>query len=154
MWVLDKTSVPVLKIAQVHSVSNPVNKYSQTQMYQAPEQVVDVTVVAGDETMEFKQLPCCLGIANSGKVVIADNREAMLGEVESMRRISQDVLDHMDYHKDVVSACEEMMASLSPVAAQDKRIGEIEQRMGGMETALGNIQSMLSRALNKSTNNE
>ena len=43
------------------------------------ETVVDVSVKVGEETMEFKQLPAALSIANFGSsgVVVSESREAM-----------------------------------------------------------------------------
>ncbi len=67
-YILEKGEKPVLKVGQVSSVSNPSPKYGQyptTPMFgQQMETVVDVSVKVGDETMEFKQLPSNLSIAN------------------------------------------------------------------------------------------
>ena len=153
-YILEKAERPRLRLAQVVSVSNPQSKYGTTAigLYQQPDQVVDVSVKADEETLEFKQLPTGQTIANSGNVVVSDSREAMLQEVEAMKRVSQSVLDSMDYHRGVITSCDEMLTTLNPSIAkeraQEERITGIEERMGGMESTLTNIQDMLSAALN------
>ena len=82
-YILQKGETPALKVGQVVSVSNPQPKYGQYVPGQAfgqnMETVVDVTVKVGEETMEFKQLPANLSIANFGQngVVVSESREAM-----------------------------------------------------------------------------
>lgn len=159
-YVLEKAEKPILKVAQVVSVSNPQPKYNAQPngLYQQPEQVVDVTVKAGEETMEFKQLPTQQTIANTGNLVVSDTREAMLSEVEGMKRISQSVIDSVDYHQGVIEACDEMLSTLNPHIAkereQEQRINGIEERMGGMETTLGKIYSMLASERSQSKQNK
>lgn len=159
-YVLEKAERPSLKVAQVVSVSNPTPRYNvpANGLYQQPEQVVDVSVKAGEETLEFKQLPTQQTIANSGNVVVSDSREAMLSEVEGMKRVSQSVLDSIDYHQGVIEACEDMLSTLNPHIAkereQEQRINGIEERMGGIEGTLGKIYSMLSAERSQSKSNK
>ena len=69
-YILQKGENPELKVGQVVSVSNPQPKYGQYvpgQTYgQNMETVVDVSVKVGEETIDFKQLPANLSIANFG----------------------------------------------------------------------------------------
>lgn len=152
IYVLDKSEKPNLKIGQLATISNPYPKYQQGTIYTPnAEQVVDISVKTNDGTLEFKQLPTSLSIANSGNVVVSDSRDAMLSEVEGMRRTSQEHLDSVNYHQSVVESCDEMIAVLNPQIAREKeneqRIGAMEERMGGIEGALSNIQEMLTSAL-------
>ena len=63
---------------------------------QQMETVVDVSVKVGDETMEFKQLPSNLSIANLGQnVVVSENKDAMNAEVEAMLRNSRGILERL-----------------------------------------------------------
>lgn len=84
-----KRGNPELKMGQVVSVSNlSLNMGSMClgQTYgQNMETVVDVSVKVGEETIDFKQLPANLSIANFGAngVVVSESREAMNAEVES-----------------------------------------------------------------------
>ena len=119
------------------------------------ETTVDVKVKMPDGEAEFKQLPSNGQIANSGNLVVADSRDAMIAEVEAMLRNSKEVLDSKDYHEKVVN-CEQIMGVLNPQIAKEKaqeqRIGNLEADMNGMKGTLSNIETMLQRALNKKSN--
>lgn len=122
---------------------------------QNTEMVVDVKVKVGDETMDFKQLPANLSIANFGQsnIVVSESREAMLSEVEGMMRSSQCVLDSLDYHKNVIDSCDGILQVLNPQFAkereQEQKIGTLEDKVTGMEDTLQEIKDMIARSLNK-----
>ena len=163
-YVLDKSAEePTLKIGQVISVSNPQSKFPTYQPgqfnAQPMETTVDVKVKMQDEEAEFRQLPSNGQIANSGNVVVAESREAMIAEVEAMLRHSKEVLDSRAYHEKVVKSCENMLGVLNPQIAKEKaqeqKISQLESKVCGMEGTLSNIESMLQKALKKtaSSNN-
>lgn len=152
-YILEKGQNPNLKVGNVTAVSNPQPKFNQfpaSQPFGQAETVVDITVKVGEQTMEFKQLPSNLSIANSGTVVVSDNREAMTAEVEAMLASSKQILESIPYHQSVVAACDGMMTMLNPQIAkereQERKIGELEAKMGGIESALNQIVGMLSAA--------
>ena len=150
-YILEKGQNPNLKIGNVTAVSNPQPKFNQfpsTQPFGQTETVVDITVKVGEQTMEFKQLPSNLSIANSGTVVVSDSREAMTAEVEAMLASSKQILESIPYHQGVVAACDGMMTLLNPQIAKERKIGELEAKMGGIENALNQIVGMLSASEN------
>ncbi len=154
IYILDKGEKPELKTGQVVRVSNPMPKFGTTPMYgQTMETTVDVTVKIDNEQMELKQLPSTLSIANSGHMVVSENKEAMCGEVESMLRQSKAIVESVNFHKDVISACEGMLAQLNPQIAKEKeqqeRIAQLESKVVGMDSTLADIKGMLSEALKK-----
>lgn len=117
-------------------------------------------VDSGEETMEFKQLPATLSIANFGSsgVVVSESREAMNAEVEAMLRTSKQVLESIPYHESVIASCDDMLKVLNPQLAKEKaqeeKIGALEQKVSGMEGTLTDIREMLSKALNGSGNSK
>lgn len=160
-YILEKGEKPILKVGQVSSVSNPSPKYGQyptTPMFgQQMETVVDVSVKVGDETMEFKQLPSNLSIANLGQnVVVSENKDAMNAEVEAMLRNSRGILESVSYHESVIASCDSILRELNPQLAKEKaqeeKIVGLEDQMGKLSIALSSIQEMLAQALNSSTN--
>lgn len=160
-YILEKGEKPVLKVGQVSSVSNPSPKYGQyptTPMFgQQMETVVDVSVKIGDETMEFKQLPSNLSIANLGQnVVVSENKDAMNAEVEAMLRNSRGILESVSYHESVIASCDSILRELNPQLAKEKaqeeKIVGLEDQMGKLSVALSSIQEMLAQALNSSAN--
>lgn len=150
-YILDKSNEPILKVGQVISVSNTQPKFPY-QSYNLTEMIVDVKVRVGDSDMEFKQLPSNGQIANSGALVVSDSKEAMSAEVDAMLHNSRSILDSMDYHKGVISSCEEILSSLNPSIAkekeQEKKISNLEEKIGNVEVALADIRDIL---LNKTT---
>lgn len=159
-YILNKADRPTLRVGQVVSVSNPMPKYqpSAPMVYPSNDMVVDISVKAGDETLDFKQLPAQSVIADFGSgVVVAGSREAMLAEVESMQRASRDILQSMDMHTGIVEACDEMIQRLNPQMAkereQEKKIGLLEDKVCGMESTLADIKSMLAGALSNKPKN-
>lgn len=160
-YILEKGEKPILKVGQVSSVSNPSPKYGQyptTPMFgQQMETVVDVSVKVGDETMEFKQLPSNLSIANLGQnVVVSENKDAMNAEVEAMLRNSRGILESVSYHESVIASCDSILRELNPQLAKEKaqeeKIVGLEDQMGKLSVALSSIQEMLAQALNSSAN--
>lgn len=150
-YILEKGESPSLKVGNVTAVSSPQPKFNHfppTQAFGQPDTVVDVSVKVGEQILEFRQLPSNLSVANSGSVVVSDNREAMAAEVEAMLSSSRHILESIPYHKNVVAACEDMMTSLNPQLAKEKdqelKIGHLEQKMGGIEDALKKLVAMVS----------
>ncbi len=121
-------------MGQVVSVSNPQPKYGQYvpgQTYgQNMETVVDVSVKVGEETIDFKQLPANLSIANFGMngVVVSESREAMNAEVESMLRTSRQVIESVPFHENVISSCDVILRELNPQLAKEKQQEEKNRR--------------------------
>lgn len=150
-YILEKGSDIKLKIAEVSSVSAPTPKF-QTGNFTpnfGQEMIVDITAKCGDESLEFKQVPANLSIANfgTGNVVISESRDAMSAEVESMRRASQSILDSIEHNQQVVGRCGEFLALLNPQIAkereQEQKIQNLEKEMNGMRTDLSDIKGLL-----------
>lgn len=159
-YVLEKNiEKPILKIGQVVNVSNPTPKFGAAMspaFAQGIDTTVDISVKFGDDTAEYKQLPSSLSIANFGNngIVVSESREAMLTEVEAMQRTSKQILESMDYHTAVMSACDDMLKELNPQFAKEKeqeeKIGALESQMSRVENSLSAITDMLSKALKTS----
>lgn len=153
-YILEKGEDLKLRVGQVVSVSNPQPKYGQfnTPTFGSqPEMTVDVRVKVDDETMEFKQLGANLSIANSGNVVVSDSKEAMSAEVESLLRMSRQVLESIPYHEKVLVSCDSILRELNPSFAKEKeqeeKIGALEERMGNIDDKLNKMFDLLSDTL-------
>ena len=156
-YILEKGEDFNLKIGQVVSVSNPQPKYNQyptTNAFTQPEMVVDVKVKVGEETMDFKQLGANMNIANSGNLVVSDNKEAMSAEVESLLRNSKQIIESVPYHEKVVTMCDTMLRELNQNFKKEKeqedKIGMLEEKMSGIEGTLNQMMGLLSEAVNNS----
>lgn len=153
-YILEKGDELRLRVGQVVSVSNPQPKYGQFGYAAQPEMVVDVKVKVDEETMEFKQLSANASIANSGNVIVSDNKEAMSAEVEGLLHSSKGILDSVSYHERVLASCDEILRELNPTfkkeKEQEEKIGLLEEKMVGIEGTLSDMMSMLSNVLEQS----
>ena len=151
IYIPDKKGSPVLKKGIIESVS-PQRSKSGSFYGQPLDMVVDIVVNVDGSKEEFKNIPASLNIANDGNLVISESKEAMSTEVDSMLSISKQILESVDYHKEVIDRCEYILKDLNPQFAKDKlqeeKINSLEERMGGVENTLGDIKDMLSKVLN------
>jgi len=161
IYILNKKDVPSLKTGRVVSVSNPVPRY-QTNGFspnmQAFETVVDIMVETDNgEKTEFKKVPSNLAIYGDSGIVISDSREAMFSEVEAMQSNSRKLIESIDYHKQVIDACDGMLSQLNPSIAKereyDKRIANLEDMMAEanetMNSKLSELTSLVKKLANK-----
>ena len=152
IYVLDKKDSPVLKKGIIETVS-PQRSRTGSFYGQPMDMIVDIRVNIDGASQEFKNIPASLSIANDGNIVISETKEAMSTEVDSMLSISKQILESVDYHKDVIEKCEQILKDLNPQFAKDKlqeeKINSLESRIGGVENTLGDIKDMLSKVLNK-----
>ena len=152
IYVLDKKDSPVLKKGIIETVS-PQRSRTGSFYGQPMDMIVDIRVNIDGTSQEFKNIPANLSIANDGNIVISQTKEAMSTEVDSMLSISKQILESVDYHKDVIEKCEQILKDLNPQFAKDKlqeeKINSLESRIGGVENTLGDIKDMLSKVLDK-----
>ena len=152
IYVLDKKDSPVLKKGIIETVS-PQRSRTGSFYGQPMDMIVDIRVNIDGTSQEFKNIPANLSIANDGNIVISETKEAMSTEVDSMLSISKQILESVDYHKDVIEKYEQILKDLNPQFAKDKfqeeKINSLESRIGGVENTLGDIKDMLSKVLDK-----
>ena len=138
LFILRKDK-PVLEIGSVISVSNPVPKYQMQPIFgPTQEMVVDIVAKVNDEDVTYQKIPANADIAdfNNGGVVISDNKEAMNSEILSLKKKSMDIINSVDYHKDIVAGCEKMLSDLNPEfaekQAQQQEINGLKSQMEQM----------------------
>lgn len=156
-YILEKGSMPVLKIGQIESVTQPRPKYSTYNpaltFSMNVETVVDIVVKVQEEKLEFKGVPSNLSIANFGSdgVVISESRDAMVSEVDSMLQTSKSILDSVEYHKGVIDACEQMLRDLNPNFAKEQereaQIDNLAKQVETMQTEFGVVKGDISKIL-------
>lgn len=157
IYILDKREIPKLKVGTVVTVSNPQPKYNNYGTFgqQQFNTFVDVTAKVDEEEINLKELPSNQGLTDCNGMVVTDNRDAMCQEVENMSRQSKMILDSVDYHNDVVAACESILREINPQIAKEKeqeeKISSLEGRITNIDNSMGEMMRMLSKALG--TNN-
>lgn len=90
-------------------------------------------------------------------MVVSESKEAMVAEVESMKRISEDILSKIDYHAKTVEECDKMLKVLNPQyakeVARDEEMSVLKAEVGEIKTSLSNMEGLLVKMLNDNNAN-
>lgn len=150
MYVLKKGENPELKVGEVIFASTPAPKYPTSYGQPGIEMVVTIKVRIDGEEVEYQNLPANATIADFGNgMVVSESSDAMLSEVESAQRQSQNIVDSIDFHKNAVKGYETIRKSLCPQYAKDAKQ---EERIGKLENGIKEIKDLLAEALAKINN--
>lgn len=151
VYVLDKSTEPVVKIGYVENVTAPRPMY---QTYNPAvsfgtnmQTVVDVTIKLGNDKKEFVGLPSNEQIHAYGDYVVSETREAMISEVDALLQNSKTVLSSIDTHKKMVESCEKILKELNPVYAKeqerDTAIDDLTSKVNNMQGVLNRLETLL-----------
>ena len=154
-YILDKGKNVNLRIGQIEYVSALKPKYNSynTALYNINnEKVVDLRVKLNNESLDFKNVPSDSVIADFGNgLVISESRDAIMSEIDAMLQSSKNIINNIDYHKGVVSKCEEMLKSLSPDFAKEKdrddAINKLTEQVSELKNNYASISSDISKLI-------
>lgn len=145
LYILRKDK-PVLEVGSVVSVSLPVPKYQMQPSFGQPqEMVVDIVAKVNNQDVTYQKIPATSDIADfgNGGIVISDSREAMNSEVLSLKKKSADIINSIDYHKEVITNCESILSELNPEfaekQAQQKEINSLREQMEEMTKNMASL---------------
>lgn len=155
IFILQKDK-PSLEVGTVISVSTPTPKYPVPQMYGPPqEMIVDITAKVNNQDVVYQKIPAHLEVADFGNntIVITDNREAMNLEVVSLKQKSQDVVNSVDYHLNMIKEYDKLLTDLNPEfaekQAQQIRIQSLEKQVEDMTKSMTNLMDMNKQLLSR-----
>ncbi len=141
LFVLDKSNKPTLKIGTIETTTQPT-VFNAISYAPLPNQTFDAKVKFEDgESFEFKQLQAAMSVQSYGNIIVAETRDQMLQEVDSMERVSKQVLETIPYHQSVIDSVEEIRSILSPSFKKEK---ETDERLNALEKGLVDIKDILS----------
>lgn len=146
LYILEKGDTPKLKIGQIEGVTqprfNPQTGFGTT--------IIDIAAKVDNERKDFVGVPSNASIHGAGNYVISENREAMISEVNGMLQTSKQIVDNIDYHRSVISACEDILRQLNPDYAKqqerDDAIDSLKQEVGSLKNDMSKILDLLTRA--------
>ena len=161
IYILHKEGDPYIEYGSVVSVTAPKAKYPSPPQfanpYQQMEMVVDVAVSINGQNMNLQGLPAGADIADfgtNGNIVVSCSRDAMNGELSTMKQKSLDILGSVEYHKGVIEACDKMLNLINPEYAakqqQEQKISELEKQLSEMSKGMNelmNFNRMLAEQL-------
>lgn len=150
VYILHKDAVPYIEQGSLVSVSSPKPKYpSSPAIGQFPqmEMVVDLVVSVNGNNMNLQGLPAGLEIADfghNGNIVVSSSKEAINNEISLMRQRSAEIIGSVDFHRNVISACEKMLSELNPeVAEKQRQEQEISTLKGQMQEMSQNMAALM-----------
>ena len=154
IYILEKGETLVIKIGQVESVTQPrprYTPYNPSLGFNANmETIVDIIVRIDNEKKEYVGIPSNLSIHGYGNVVISESKDAMIEEVDGMLQSSKSILESIDYHKQMITACENILKQLNPAFAKEQErdvvIDNLKCEVASLREDIAKMTSLLSKA--------
>jgi peptidoglycan hydrolase CwlO-like protein len=77
----------------------------------------------------------------------------MISEVDGMLQSSKSIIESVDYHRNVISACETILKQLNPVYAKeqerDSAIDDLKSEVESLHKQIAKMTELLSKAETK-----
>lgn len=155
IYMLHRGASPVLECARVIEVKNlrTVYKNGPSLLYPQPVEVVDILAQSGSDTVTLTEMPAKLDTADDVKsnMLISASREEMNAEILTMKQKSEEVLKSVDYHRNFLASCEQMISALNPEYAvkqqQEAEIAGLKSQMQDMKKDFTDLMSLLKEQL-------
>lgn len=123
IYVLHKGDEIRLETGYVINQPIPKPKYQIPQTFGQPqEMIVDLVIKLNDATINYNSLPAQADISdsysNGENIVISDSRDAMNAEIMSVKQKSVDIVNSVDYHKNLVQQYDKILSDFNPEMAE------------------------------------
>lgn len=148
IYILNKEGVPTVEIGSIVSVTNPAPQFGLPQAM-----TVDLMIKVGDKTGPFPRVPAHADVdeyKNNGvptPYVLATTKEGMNAEVNGLRNQAVSVINSVDYNKQVIAACDDMLKKLNPEYAekqrQEQEIADLKSQMAMQQTQMAELIKLL-----------
>lgn len=154
LYILNREGVPTVNTGTVIGISSPVNKMGLPASFgNFPDSVIDITAKVDDKQGVFYKVPANLDSweyeHNGVKTpyTLATNREAINAEINSLRQQAIGIINSVDYNRQVVKACDDMLKSLNPEYAekqrQEREIAELKSQMATQQSQMAELIALL-----------
>lgn len=149
IYILHKDNNITLETGKVTSVSVPVPKYAGN-MYS--ELVIDISVDINGSTTNFQKLPANTDIADFGNnMVISCNKDAINSEINAMKQKSQDIINSVNQHEQIIKDCDLILEQLNPEIAEKQRQ---EQDNKALREEINSLKEMFKEFIIKHYDND
>ena len=146
LYILHKTENPKIEIGKVTNVSPPIPKYGG----QFNEMVVDITADVNGSTLNFQKVPAMLNITDIGSgSVLSCNKEVINDEIRAFKQRSEDIIDSLEYNKNVIAGCDGIIKVLNPEIAEKE---ERERETQAIKNELADLKSMFGEFMKQFKN--
>lgn len=153
VYILHKDGNPYVECGTVIKVIGPKPKYPMTApgvgQFPQMEMVVDLVLNIAGQQVTLESLKANADIDDSsatGNVVVSCSREAINNEIAMMRQRSIDIVNSVEYNKNIIACCDKMLNTLNPEIAakqeQEQRIQSLEGQISSLTAAMQQLVSM------------
>ena len=145
VYILDKTDKLKYSIGEVVGTTIPQFATDGTN-----QMVMNIKVKVGDITTEFNNIPSNSSIVTykGGKTIIAETKQQIQAEVESILHKANYTLEHIEDIKDEAEQAESIIKSIDTNYAKDKardeEIASLKDKVLGVESKLDKILDIVS----------
>ena len=145
VYILDKTDKLNYSIGEVVGTTIPQFATDGTN-----QMVMNVKVKIGDVTTDFNNIPSNSSIVTykGGKTIIAETKQQIQAEVESILHKANYTLEHIEDIKDEAEQAESILKSIDTNYAKDKardeEIASLKDKVSGVESKLDKILDIVS----------
>jgi len=148
IYILHRGDTPRIEVGYVTNQPIPRPKYQLPAAFGTPqEMVVDLIVKVNDMPFNYNSLPAQSDVAdslsNGENIVISDSKEAMNAEIINLKQKSIDVINSVEFHKDLVSKYEKLLSDINPEFAekqeQKMEIDTLKLQMAEMSKSISSL---------------
>ncbi|MCM1225264.1 MAG: hypothetical protein NC548_63525 [Lachnospiraceae bacterium] len=146
--------MPSVNIGTITGVSAPTPKWGAPMAFGQPQEfVVDLNVKVEDKQGGFQKVPANLDVweyeQNGVKTpyVLATSKEAINAEVNALRQQALGIINSVDYNRQVIAACDDMLRQLNPEYAekqkQEQEIAELKSQLATQQSQMAELIALL-----------
>ena len=145
VYILDKTDKLKYSIGEVVGTTIPQFATDGTN-----QMVMNIKVKVGDVITDFNNIPSNSSIVTykGGKTIIAETKQQIQAEVESILHKANYTLEHIEDIKDEAEQAESILKSIDTNYAKDKardeEIASLKDKVLGVESKLDKILDIVS----------
>lgn len=145
VYILDKTDKLKYSIGEVIGTTIPQFATDGTN-----QMVMNIKVKVGDVITDFNNIPSNSSIVTykGGKTIIAETKQQIQAEVESILHKANYTLEHIEDIKDEAEQAESILKSIDTNYAKDKardeEIASLKDKVSGVESKLDKILDIVS----------
>ena len=111
------------------------------------EMLVDVIAKINNQEITYQKLPANSDIADFGNtgIVLSASKEAINSEIVSLKTKSEDIINSVDYHKNVINDCDKLLSELNPdFAERQKQQDEIKMLKEQISSVAESVSTLIS----------
>lgn len=148
IYIFHKGDNPRFETGYVTNQPIPRPKYQLPATFGQPqEMVVDLVVKVNDQTFNYSNLPAHADVAdslsNGESIVISDSKEAMNAEIINLKQKSTDIINSVEFHKELVAKYEKLLADINPEFAEKQEqkleIDTLKSQMAEMSKSIASL---------------